>query len=208
MSDITNQPKLTKTIRVGVDSWKELRAEIDRLTRELAEARQERNVEQEFRGKYKAERDSLRAALRQTIINMGGIAEPGVSDTFLVEGAPAEAKALKDQRDELLKSEAALREALNAVKERCNSAGEGAAYGAYEDIREHIPEDMRWCVERIDAALATPAPEVLERVKREAQAEAYREMRAQAEELMKEGGLRARLLRLFVDEVLDKIAEL
>lgn len=77
----------------------------------------------------------------------------------------ADIAATQHERDGLAAANQGLREALEAVKERCNSAGEGAAHGAYEDIREHVPEDMRWCVEQIDAALTAPAPEALERLK-------------------------------------------
>ncbi len=114
--------------------------------------------------------NELRSALRQTIINMGGIAEPEVSDAFLVEGAPAEAEALKKQRDELLKSEAALREALWKLS---NEVG-GLSIAELE-IRQAIG-NTNWSVlmlrkDEAKAALTTPAPEALERVKGEAQAE-------------------------------------
>lgn len=45
--------------------------------------------------------ESYRAAMRQAVINAGGIAEPEVSDSFLLENVPAEMAALRAQLNSL-----------------------------------------------------------------------------------------------------------
>jgi hypothetical protein len=44
--------------------------------------------------------------------------------------------------------------ALETIRDRCRSAGQGAAYGELKDIREYVPDDMRQCDDVATAALA------------------------------------------------------
>jgi hypothetical protein len=44
--------------------------------------------------------------------------------------------------------------ALETIRDRCRSAGQGAAYGELKNIREYVPDDMRRCDDVATAALA------------------------------------------------------
>jgi hypothetical protein len=61
----------------------------------------------------KAENITLRFAMRQAIKNAGGIADPGVSDEFLIWVVPAEMGALKHKADKLERELAAREEQID-----------------------------------------------------------------------------------------------
>lgn len=79
-------------------------AERDQLRAELAAAKE--------RG------DGLYLGLRQTLEALGGVAQPGVSEAFLILGVPGEAAAIKRLNNALAADNARLRKALQPFADR------------------------------------------------------------------------------------------
>ncbi len=158
------------------------------------------------------ERDKARKTVLSTnpCIWLGENAEFALTDSAELKeqeqhSARLEERASKAEaeRDTLLASVATLREALEELK----AEYEGAGMNDDERKTTYI-----WSLTRIDTALTNPATtEALERVRRDAKAEAIDAIRKEADELRTlsgKGSLRARLLALVVDELLANAAEL
>lgn len=83
---------------------KRLQQQVDQLRAELAAA--------------KERCDGLYLGLRQTLEALGGVAQPGVSEAFLILGVPGEAAALKRVNNTLAADNARLRKALQPFADR------------------------------------------------------------------------------------------
>lgn len=107
----------------------ELIAERDQLRAELAAAKE--------RG------DGLYLGLRQTLEALGGVAQPGVSEAFLILGVPGEAAAIKRLNNTLAADNARLRKALELAKSLRTATWTGTAHVAAQAGHDF---DDCWCI--------------------------------------------------------------
>ena len=108
--------------------------------------------------------DGLYLGLRQTLEALGGVAQPGVSEAFLILGVPGEAAAIKRLNNTLAADNERLRKALEEIGKQldaCKTFVVGGCMGQTTDnimkatVYHRVPYMLRELV--LAALAATPA---------------------------------------------------